>query len=327
MPEINAATGALTIPIWAVGAVAAVFLVLMMLAVAQTGMATVMNALFRAAMVIAAVSAAWIYVQYLERQEQAAARRGLDDRAAALLARAVAPGSALSCLNELAGEAVEAACAKAVFASPEAVSAAVNYVTAELALLADGSDHARVDPAYATELAPIRAALELDRFGIVAHVLARRGCKPDRCDALELFNDPARVNDNLREHAFDDLVSKFTTAWNTPQRSTAAAVTAADPAPPPLPALHPVSPQYDFPSADSIPAVNIMVPEPGTANGTAAQGATGASRQATTPIPPKRPQRTPVAAAHPAAPHPSAAAPSAAGEAPTDGAGTSSPSQ
>jgi hypothetical protein len=325
MPEINAATGALTVPIWAVGAVAAVFLVLMMLAVAQTGMATVMNALFRAAIVIAAVSAAWIYVQYLERQEQTAVRRGLDDRAAALLARAVAPGSALSCLNELAGEAVEAACVKAVFASPEAVSAAVNYVTAELALLADGSDHARTDPGYATELAPIRAALELDRFGIVAHVLARRGCRPEKCDALELFNDPARVSSNLRDHAFDDLVATFTTAWNMPHGSATTTATTAEAAPPALPVLHPVSPQYDFPSSESIPAVNIMAPEPGTANGTAAQG--GASRQATTPMPPKRPQRTPVAAARPAAPHPSAAAPAAAGEAPTDGAGTSSPPQ
>jgi hypothetical protein len=245
MPEINAATGALTVPIWAVGAVAAVFLVLMMLAVAQTGVATVMNALFRAAIVIAAVSAAWIYVQYLERQEQTTVRRGLDDRAAALLARAVAPGSALSCLNELAGEAVEAACVKAVFASPEAVSAAVNYVTAELALLADGSDHARVDPSYATKLAPIRAALELDRFGIVAHVLARRGCRPQKCDALELFNDPARVSSNLNDHAFDDLVATFAMAWNTPHGSATATATAttADAAPPPLPGLHPVSPQ------------------------------------------------------------------------------------
>jgi Na+-transporting methylmalonyl-CoA/oxaloacetate decarboxylase gamma subunit len=314
MPEINAATGALTIPIWAVGAVAAVFLVLMMLAVAQSGMAAVMNTLFRAAMVIAAVSAGWIYVQYLERQEQVAARRVLDDRAAALLARAVAPGSALSCLNELAGEAVEAACAKAVFASPEAVSAAVNYVTAELALLADGSDHARADPTYATEMAPVRTALELDRFGIVAHVLGSRGCKPEmKCDALELFNDPVRVSDNLRDHTFDDLVAKFTSAWNAPHGSAAT----ADAAPPPLPVLHPVSPQYDFPSADSIPAVNIMVPEPGTGN---------ASRQATTPIPPKRPQRTPVAAAaHPPPPRPPAAAPAAVGETPTDGAGTSSP--
>src|SRR6516165_5160018 len=46
--------------------------------------------------------------------------------------------SALSCLDELAGEAVENACEKGVFASPEAVAAAVKYVTAQLALIEDG---------------------------------------------------------------------------------------------------------------------------------------------------------------------------------------------
>ncbi|MBO0753523.1 MAG: hypothetical protein J2P53_15495, partial [Bradyrhizobiaceae bacterium] len=261
MPEINAATGALTIPVWAVGAAAAVCLVLMMLAVAQSGAATVMNVLLRALVVIAALSAGWAYVEHLERQERAAERQGLYDRASALLARAVAPGSPLSCLNELAGEAVEAACAKAVFASPEAVSAAVNYVTAELALLADASQYTRLDPTYASELGPIRAALELDRFGIVAHVLTRRGCKPEKCDALDLFNDPTQVADNLRNHTFDDLVAKFTTVWNSP-RSGAPAAT-ADLAPAPATPARPVSPQYDFPSSASIPAVNIMAPEPG----------------------------------------------------------------
>src|SRR5215470_9961040 len=162
MPEINAATGALTIPIWAVGAVAAVFLVLMMLAIAQAGTATVMNTLSRAAIVIAVLCAGWLYFQQTERQERAAARRSLDERSAALLARAVAPGSALSCLNELAGEAVEAACERAVFASPEAVSAAVSYVTAELTLLIDGFNYAaRVEPTYAAELMSMHAALQL----------------------------------------------------------------------------------------------------------------------------------------------------------------------
>jgi hypothetical protein len=63
MPEINAAAGALTIPIWAVGAVAAVFLVLTWLAIARVGMAAVMNALFRTAIVIAVVSADWLLLR------------------------------------------------------------------------------------------------------------------------------------------------------------------------------------------------------------------------------------------------------------------------
>jgi hypothetical protein len=323
MPEINAATGALTIPIWAVGAVAAVFLVLIMLAIAQAGTATVVNALFRASIVIAVASAGWVYVQQMGRQEQAAARQALNDRSAALLARAVAPGSALSCLNELAGEAVEIACEKAVFASPEAVSAAVSYVTAELALLADGSGHARrvADPAYASEFSPLRSALEQDRFGIVAHVLARRGCTADKCDALDLFNEPSQLLANLRDHVFDDHVTKFAASWNGSSRPAADAAAAA-----PLRPAAMVSPQYDFPSADSIPPVNIMAPEPGSRGGTApnqAPPSAGSTRTSVAPVPPRRPPpgRSPVAAARPPARHPAApAAPVDVGEAPTDGA-------
>ena len=105
-------------------------------------------------------------------------RRALDDRKAALIAGSIAPGSALSCLDELAGEVVETACEKAVFASPEAVAASVKYVTAQLALLNDGTAYAqRGNASYAAELAPLRTAIELDRFGLVAHVLGdREGC-------------------------------------------------------------------------------------------------------------------------------------------------------
>jgi hypothetical protein len=322
MPEINAATGALTIPIWAVGAVAAVFLVLLMLAIAQAGTATVMSALFRTAIVVAVLSAGWIYVQQTERQEHAAARRALDERAAALLARGVAPGSALSCLNELAGEVVEAACEKAVFGSPEAVSAAVSYVTAEIALLVDGLAYAgRVDPAYGAELAPMRAALQLDRFGIVAHVLAARGCTADNCDLANLFSDPSRLLSNLQDHVFDDRVTKLAAIWNALPRGAAAEIAAAPLARPPAV----VSPQFDFPSSNSIPPVSIMAPEPGQQSGPAASGQ-APSRQSTTPVPPKRPQ--PARAAARPVPRPAApAAPVAVGEAPTDGAAAPPPPQ
>jgi hypothetical protein len=320
MPEINAATGALTMPVWAVGAVAAVFLVLLMLAIAQAGTATVMNALFRTAIVVAVLSAGWIYIQHTEQQEHAAARRALDERAAALLARAVAPGSALSCLNELAGEAVQTACEKAVFGSPESVSAAVNYVTAEIALLVDGLVYAgRVDPAYGAELAPMRAALQLDRFGIVAHVLAGRGCTADKCDFANLFSDPGRLLANLQDHAFDDRVTKFAAVWSGPPRGSIAEAAAALPGRP----AATVSPQYDFPSSNSIPPVSIMAPEPGQQGGTAASGQ--ASRQGTTPVPPKRPQPARAAARPVPRPPAAPAAPVAVGEAPTDGAAAPPP--
>jgi hypothetical protein len=333
MPEINAATGALTIPIWAVGATAAIFVVLMMLAIAQAGTAVAMNTLFRAAIGIAAVSAGWIYFEHTQWQERTDARRALDERAAALLTRAVAPGSSLSCLNELAGDAVQAACEKAVFASPESVSAAVSYVTAEFGLLVDGAAYAtRADAAHWRELAQLKVALQLDRFGIVAHVLAGQGCTAETCDAADLIGDSSHVLANLRDHVFDSYVEKFTAVWNAPSMASAAAVTTTAGAAAARMAT-PVSPQYDFPSASSIPPVNIMAPEPAPRSGTAATGQAGPSgaaprQQAAAPPPPRHPQqaRPPAAASRQAGAKPATppAAPVATGEAPTDGAGTPS---
>src|SRR5215467_1966483 len=71
MLEVDAATGTLTIPIWAAGALSAVFLALVVLAIGRAGVATSVNVLFRVAIVAIAVSAGWLYIQRLERQEQA----------------------------------------------------------------------------------------------------------------------------------------------------------------------------------------------------------------------------------------------------------------
>jgi hypothetical protein len=318
MPEINAATGALTIPIWAVGAVAAVFLVLLLLTIAQAGTTAVVHTLPRAMIVIAVACAGWIYIDNANQQEQAAARRALDERSAALLARVMTPGSALSCLNGVSGEAVEAACEKTVFASPETVSAAVSYVSAELDLLIESAVFAaRFDHAYLSQLAQLQGILQRDRFGIVAHVLTTRGCTVEKCDAANLIGDPTHVLANLHEQVFEANVTKFATAW-----SHGAATAGAEAATGVAARAAAVSSQYDFPSATSIPPVNIMAPEPAPRSAPAASGAPAASsaprQQAAAPVPARRPPqpRPPAAASRP---------PVAVGEAPTDGASTSSP--
>jgi hypothetical protein len=160
----DAAAGTLAVPIWLAGAAAAVFVVAILLAVKRAGGVALITSLFRVGLIAAAVLGAWLYVQ-----QRGSERRAFDDRKAVLIAGSIAPGSALSCLDELAGEAVEAACEEAVFASPEAVASAVKYVTVQLALLNDGAAYvAHGDAAYASELAPLRTAIELDRFGLVA---------------------------------------------------------------------------------------------------------------------------------------------------------------
>jgi hypothetical protein len=315
MPEINAAAGALTIPIWAVGAMAAVFLVLIMLAVAQAGTATVMNTLFRTVIVVAVIAAGWLYVQSAGQQEKAALRRSLDERSAALLARAVTPGSALACLNGLAGETIEGACEKAIFASPEQLSAAVTYVSAQVSLLLDGAVYAsRFDPAYFAEMAQLQTGLRADQFGIAAHVFATRGCSVDNCDIANIIGDPSHMLANLRDQVFAANMAKYAAAWNV-SRAPAAETAAA-----PRPAT--VSSQYDFPSSASIPPVNIMAPEPAATPPATPRSAPGAGRQqAAAPMPPRRPQQA-RAPSRPAAPPPVAV-----GEAPTDGSGTASQQQ
>lgn len=326
MLEVDAAMGTLTIPIWAAGAASAIVLVLLVLAIGRVGAAMMISSLFRVGIVVLAVFAGWFYVQRVEREEHATARRLFDEHAAALLARAVAPGSALSCLDELAGETVEVACERSLFASPEAVAAAVNYITAKLALLVDGSNHARAEPAFASELAPLLTALELDRFGIVAHVLAtRHGCTAEKCDALARFSDSSRLQANLRDHTFDEEVTRFAATWNRPARGAEGGA-AEMPHPGTPSATH-----YDPPSAKSIPPINIMVPETSTArsatppNGQSAPPpADGNARPAATPVPPRRPpQGRPPAAA--AVSRPAAPQPAAAGETSTDGAVTRPP--
>jgi hypothetical protein len=327
MLEIDAATGTLAIPIWAAGAASAVFLALAVVAIGRAGVATSINVLFRVAIAAIAVSAGWLYIQQMERQERAVEIRSLDERSAALVARAVAPGSALSCLDELAGEMVEAACEKAVFASPEAVAAAVTYVAAKVAVLAERNEHAqRVEATVASELAPPLTALELDRFGIVAHVLARQqGCRAEKCAAAAWFSDPGRVLANLRDHTFDEQVAKFAAAWNSPAR---AAMDGAAPEPAHLaPAPAGLSPRYDFPSSQTIPPVNIMVPEPSAPRPGATSSGDGNPRPAAAPVPARRPPQGRASGAtvgsRPSNPHP--APPVAVGEAPTDGAATRPP--
>jgi hypothetical protein len=198
--------------IWLAGAAAAV-VVAILLATKRTGSIELIAPLFRVGLIAAAILGAWLYVQ--QRDE----RRPLDDRKAVLMAGSIAPGSALSCLDELAGEAVESACEKTVFASPEAVASAVKYVAAQIELLNDGTAYAgRGDAGYAATLVPLRKAIELDRFGLVAHVLGgREGCTAEHCDALGRLRDSTRVLANLRDRTFEEQLKKYTAIWNAPR--------------------------------------------------------------------------------------------------------------
>jgi hypothetical protein len=160
-------------------------------------------------------------------------------------------------------------------------------------------------------------------------VLAGRdGCSVEKCDALIRFRDQSHVLANLRDRTFEEQVTKHTASWNAP-RADGPALAAAGPSGPSAampqnlsPGPAPVSPRYDFPSSQSIPAVNIMAPEPAAPRGGGAGQAAApveGNSGATTPVPPRRPPQVRGATAAPPRGAAQAAPAAPAGETPTDG--------
>jgi hypothetical protein len=177
-------------------------------------------------------------------------------------ASAPAGFTALSCIEGLAGETVESACEKAVFASPESTAAAVSYTASLITRLVALGDVATAKASMTPELLAIRRALERDRYGLVAQVLTvRDGCTQIQCPAFRSFTDSRQIAINIAERNYDALVLHYVPLWNAPPQSTVPLAGLA-PGGPSLPTGRPTN--AEFPSAASTPPVSIMVPEPGT---------------------------------------------------------------
>lgn len=197
----------------------------------------------------------------------------------------VAAMPALSCLDEIAGETVVAACERALFSSPEATAAAVSYVAGQLArLAAQGGTASTAAPG----IRALRRGLERDRYGLVAHVLATRdGCTAASCSAFQFFSDPSKIAANINARTYDSLVGRHVLTWGA--GAVAPALGALQAAPEEAPTGKPTS--ADFPTSDSIPPVSIMNPEPPSAStpnpGVASQSAPPAGQaQMPRPAPP-----------------------------------------
>ncbi len=258
-------TGTIILLLWAAGVVSALVIVIGVLAFREFAMRDTIAVLLRTATVLAGAVLVWAWLDASMLREYAAERRALDARASELTARAIAPGSALACLNSVGNEIVETACEQALFASPQAAAAAIAYVDARLTLLADGLAYASRNRLYASALDGPRRALEADRFGIVAHVLASRGCTADDCAAFKLMQDTARVQANLKDRLFAARVAQHAANWpaNGAATASASASTPTPSAPPPPAPGAPVASRFNFPSSASIPPVSIMSAEPG----------------------------------------------------------------
>jgi hypothetical protein len=253
-----------TLSVWLAGAVAALLLVVCVFSFILASRGGRIGFAARVALILVGAFAGFLALEAWSRLDLGSERRALDARAQELFMRAALPGAAFACLDPLVGDVVESACEKAIFQTPEATAAALSYVAAELALLADFTVHARkagseIPPA----LADLRRSIEGDRFGLVARVLAvRDGCTPGNCPAFALVTDPGRIAVNLAGRSYDLYVERHAAAWSAGAKSPVVAATGAAEGDAQPPAASSPRAGLFFPSAASIPPVTIMNAEP-----------------------------------------------------------------
>jgi hypothetical protein len=245
----------------------------------------------------------------------AATMRGFGAGAASEARPVVQAGAALaqlSCIDDLAGDAVLNACEKTLFGSAESVAAAVAYAASQITLLTSLGDVATANKGGGSDLLALRRAVERDRYGLMAYVLMTRDrCTPATCRAFRSLTDYRQVAANMNDRVYENLITRYAPSWNAPAQSAAGLIAAL---PSSMPTGKPTN--AEFPSAASTPAVNIMTPEPplGAApkppSAAAPRPAPAAAAAATSPAPaaakkPPPPKRAPVQLA------PTAAAPTA----------------
>jgi hypothetical protein len=230
---------------------------------------------------------------------------------------------ALSCLDDLAGDAVAMGCEKALFGAPDVAAAAVSTTAARIDRLTALGDAATAEKSLTPDIKVLRKSLERDRYGLVAQVLVvRDGCTQFDCAAFRSLTDQQQVAANMDSHLYDTLVARYAPTWNAPAAAQSLPATAALAGlPPSMPTGKPTN--AEFPSASSTPPVSIMNPEPPTrqaaptANAAAPRAPAAASAQAAAPAAKKPPApkaaRAPAAAPVPLTP-PAAAAPAADNE-------------
>ena len=219
---------------------------------------------------------------------------------------------ALSCIDDIAGETVLAACEKALFGSADLAAAAVSYAASRVTRLTALGDFAAANRNATPDVLTLRRSIERDRYGLVAHVLLTRDhCTPADCAAFRSLTDHNQIVANMDERLYNSLITRYAPLWNAPAPATAGLVAAL---PSSLPSSMPTGKptNAEFPSAASTPPVSIMNPEPtGPAPPAARAPVAAANAPTASPRPAPAPAAAPTlaAAAKKLPPKPRAAAP------------------
>ncbi|MGE3987325.1 hypothetical protein [Pseudorhodoplanes sp.] len=279
-------------PLWATAAAAALLTLFAIIAALRTGSRQM---LVLVAAVAGVAGIGLLVVEWLDFHAKAEQRRAIEARLSALAAQALAPNSNLACLDAAGGSVVHEACERALFAGPEQVAAALNYVGARLDLLREIAALAeRGDPSYDSLRMPIVRSIEADAFGLAAQVLvARDGCTASACDSFRLLQRHDRIAANMNEGAYDARVARFAAAWSEKPSAPSAPALASHASANPSPVAPTQSPvNITFPSSASIPPISIMSNEPGRPGQNGVDAPTRPEvrpQQASPPPPPRRP--------------------------------------
>ncbi len=243
---------AVTVPTWAAAiGVLAVVIVVISLFRGRSGHEShgTLSVLTQVALVAVIGGAAYLGLRQLEGMSRRAERNVLEERAAALLARASQPGSVLACVDGASEPALAEACERTLFAEPQRVAAALAHVRERLLFVSDAVAYAEArDASYLDRVKEFRDSVETDAYGFVAHVMATEDkCTAEACARFRILRDPAKVKDNLAAKRMEGLVGKHAAAWREPEkpaqpRPAAAPAPVAEPAPTPPAAATPAPP-------------------------------------------------------------------------------------
>jgi hypothetical protein len=194
---------------------------------------------------------------------------------------------ALSCIDDLAGDTVLTACEKSLFGSAETAAAALSYAAAQITRLTAFGDVAAANANMTPELQMLRRAVERDRYGLMAYVLAARDrCTPSDCAAFRALTDYNQIAANMNDRIYEGLIARYAPSWNAPPAAAGPVATLA----PSVPTGKPTN--AEFPTAASTPPISIMTPEPGSAAPSASRPPASSSPLAIAPLPSPRPAST-----------------------------------
>src|ERR1700736_798856 len=149
---------------------------------------------------------------------------GADGRSPSAETRSAAPMiaalPALSCIDDMAGETVLTACEKVLFGSAESAAAGLSYASSQITRLTALGDVAAAEGSMTPELRAVRRAVERDRYGLMAYVLAVRDhCSPSACTAFRSLTDNRQLVAHMNDRVYDGLISRYAPTWNAPGAS------------------------------------------------------------------------------------------------------------